>query len=92
MLEFDRPVWGLLNTRTNKLFAPLKIYAVWYRGLYTSEKSAKAAARKLNKEVSELDDGTLSKEFLNKFYGFDVEEVQGEYVPIEIKGGLELCQ
>lgn len=83
--NFDRPVWALFNTRTGKLFAPLKIYNTWFRGVYDSEKAAKAAARHLNKEVAELDDGTLDAKSLNEFYGFDVAAIKGHYIPVEIK-------
>ena len=83
--NFDRPVWALLNTRTNKLFAPLKIGGCWFRGLYDSEKSAKAGARMLNNRVADLDDGTLEPTELNRFYGFDVAAVKGVYIPVEIK-------
>ena len=85
MFHFDRPVRALLNTRTGKLFAPLKIYNTWFRGVYDSKKAANAGARHLNKEVAELDDGTLSKERLNKYYGFDVEAIKGQYIPVQIK-------
>lgn len=83
--NFDRPVWALLNTRTNKLFAPLKIGGCIFRGIYDSLKSAKAGARMLNKRVAGLDDGSLNTKRLNEFYGFDVRAVEGYYIPVEIK-------
>lgn len=83
--NFDRPVWALLNTRTNKLFAPLKIGGCTFRGVYDSLKSAKAGARMLNKRVAGLDDGSLNTKELNEFYGFDVRAVEGYYIPVEIK-------
>ena len=86
MIKFNREVWGLINTRTGELFAPLKLYNTWFRGVYDSEKAAKAGARLLNKEVAELDDGTLDSKELNEYYGFDVEAVKGVYVPVKLKG------
>ena len=86
MFHFDRPVWALLNTRTGKLFAPLKINMCTFRGLYDSLKAANAGARMLNKRVAELDDGSIEdKEVLNRLYDFDVDSIKGQYIPIQIK-------
>ena len=85
--DFDRPTWALLNTRTNKLLAPLRIYGTWYRGLYDSEQGAKLAASKITEVVKYLDDKTLPKDELNEYYGYDVEALQGTYVAIRLKGG-----
>lgn len=90
MFQFDRPTWALLNTRTGKLFTPLKIGRCTFRGVYDSLKAAKAGARVLNKTVAELDDGTLPRDKVNKFYGFDVEAIKGEYIPIQICNVEEL--
>lgn len=93
MFQFDRPVWALLNTRTGKLFTPLKIGRCTFRGVYDSLRAAKAGARVLNKTVAELDDGTLPRDKVNKFYGFDVEAIKGWYEPVEIASvqTIEVC-
>lgn len=83
--NFDRPVWVLLNTKTNKLFAPLKIGGCTFRGVYDSLKAANAGARMLNKRVAELGNGWSDAERLNRFYGFDVAAIKGHYIPVEIK-------
>ena len=82
MFQFDRPVWALLNTRTGKLFTPLKIGRCTFRGVYDSLRAAKAGARVLNKTVDELS--------LNINYGFNVADIKGEYIPIQICNAEEL--
>lgn len=79
LIEFDREIWALLNTRTGKLFAPLNISRNWFRGFYDSEKSANAGAKMLNKRIAELDDDS------SDFYGFDVKSVKGVYVPVKLE-------
>lgn len=93
MFQFDRPTWALLNTKTGKLFAPLKIGRCTFRGVYDSLRAAKAGAKALNKRVAELDDGTLPRDRVNKLYGFDVEAIKGKYEPVEVASvqTIEIC-
>ena len=72
MAEFDKEVWGIINTKTGKLIPPLKTsYQGWFRGLYESEHAAKVGLEHL----------------LNKIYGDDVLHYPGnhDYIPVKIK-------
>ena len=87
MIKFNREVWGLMNTRTGKLFAPLKIGGCWFRGLYDSEKSVKMAVKKLHEQIKKLEKyHNLSKEYCEMSYGNDIDTYFGEYVPVKLKG------
>lgn len=78
---FNNQTYGLLNTRTGKLFSPIRIYGTWYRGLYDSETSAKIAAKKLNTSLKIIYDSLKDYD-----WEFDIDDIYGEYIPIELRG------